>query len=388
MGLFPMSLINQMLQELDARRSQVTGNDAYGKQIRAVPEFRRRIHPAWWVALALAIILSAVLAWIVLHSSVSGVSKDVARLPLKPDIGISSPGAQNPSQPVKAADAVAPIANAPNQPPPTFLASTRQRDVMPSERPANPPALVEEPAAPPRIAKEVPAAAMPELAKIVPPAKVLVKKAPPLPSTPAAPASASVPVKEITTQQRADTEYRKAISAMQQGRTAEAISGLEQSLELNPKHASARHALIGLLLENKRLDEAFRHAREGLALDPAQPGLAMIQARLQLERGELRPAIETLEQTLPAATNRADYHAFLAALLQRDEKHAQASKHYLTALQKAPQNGVWWMGLGISLQVEQRLPEAQEAFKRAKASNTLSAELLAFVEVRLKQLQR
>jgi MSHA biogenesis protein MshN len=46
------------------------------------------------------------------------------------------------------------------------------------------------------------------------------------------------------------------------------------------------------------------------------------------------------------------------------------------------------MGLGMSLQAEKRNAEALEAFQRARASGTLSAELLAFVERRLQQLSR
>jgi MSHA biogenesis protein MshN len=141
-----------------------------------------------------------------------------------------------------------------------------------------------------------------------------------------------------------------------------------------------------VLLDEKRTEDAVRIARDGLGLDLHQAGLAMILARLQLEKGDLHPAIETLQRTLPFAADHADYQAFLAALLQRDGKHKQAIEHYLQALQKAPQNGVWWMGLGISLQADQRLAEAREAFLRAKATSALSPELLAFVDTRLGQL--
>jgi MSHA biogenesis protein MshN len=130
----------------------------------------------------------------------------------------------------------------------------------------------------------------------------------------------------------------------------------------------------------------MRSLREGLQLDAGQTGLAMILARLQLERGELKPALETLQRSLPHAAERADYLAFLAALLQRDGRHREAVELYAQALRKSPGNGVWWMGQGISLQAENRIPEAIEAFKRAKASNSLSAELRAFVEERLNSL--
>lgn len=206
--------------------------------------------------------------------------------------------------------------------------------------------------------------------------------------TAAAPVIVNKQVKELTPPQRAENEYRKAMLALQQGKRGEASSGLELALQLDPKNSGARHALIGILLEGKHQDEAIQKAREGLDADLAQPALAMILARLQLEKGELRPAIDTLERSLMHASDKADYQAFLAALLQRDGRHKQAVEQYLLALQKAPQNGVWWMGLGISLQAERRVSEAIESFKRAKSTNALSPELLAFVDARLNQLQQ
>ena len=51
-----------------------------------------------------------------------------------------------------------------------------------------------------------------------------------------------------------------------------------------------------------------------------------------------------------------------------------------------PQAGVWWMGLGISLEADGRGAEARDALQRAKATGTLSPELAAFVEQKLRQL--
>jgi MSHA biogenesis protein MshN len=45
------------------------------------------------------------------------------------------------------------------------------------------------------------------------------------------------------------------------------------------------------------------------------------------------------------------------------------------------------MGMGISLLAEKRLPEAQEAYKRAVRSDNLSPELRNFVEQRLNQIE-
>jgi MSHA biogenesis protein MshN len=126
--------------------------------------------------------------------------------------------------------------------------------------------------------------------------------------------------------------------------------------------------------------------RLSLGIDPRQPGLAMVLARLQLERGG--PALDTLMKTLPYAGDSADYLAFLAGVLQREQRHGEAARYYRDALQLAPNNGVWWMGLAISLQADQHLPEAREAFQRARQANGLTPELQAFIERRLEQLSR
>jgi MSHA biogenesis protein MshN len=186
--------------------------------------------------------------------------------------------------------------------------------------------------------------------------------------------------------QRAEGEYRHALSALQDGRMTEALAALEQALKLDPAHDAARQTLVGLLIEAKRTDDAIRHLQTGLALDPRQPSLAMLLARLQIERGG--SGIDTLTRTLPYAGNNADYHAFLAGALQREQRHREAAEQYQAALRSAPANGVWWMGLGMSLQAEKRNAEALEAFQRARASGALSADLQAFVERRLQMLAR
>lgn len=409
-----MSLINKMLQELDARRSDAAGAAPFGQQIRAVPE-ERRMHPAWWVAAGLAVALVGVVAWVLSRPAEQPKTGSLPLpLPLKLDSDLNSqqlavaskagiagnpiPGATLPTD-KPAASTVAPAAAvssntaAPEIPLPPSIpaASVESRSAKPLIKEAEASAIKhgKEPkdGKSARDAKEAYSSSGPEMSPTA-------SESPSAAMTPVrttaealAPTAIRKQVRELSPQQRAENEYRKAIQATQQGRGADAITGLEQALQLDVYHAAARQALIGVLLEQNRQDEAMRWAREGVQLDSSQYGLAMILARLQVEKGELRPAIETLERSLSYAADRSDYLAFLAVLLQRDERHKQAVEHFLRALQRAPQNGVWWMGLGISLQADRRTTEAVEAFKRAKATNALSPALLAFVDGRLAQLQ-
>jgi MSHA biogenesis protein MshN len=206
-------------------------------------------------------------------------------------------------------------------------------------------------------------------------------------SVAASPGAANgVTINELTPKQMAENIYRRALVALQEGRVSVALADLDKALEIDPRNDAARQTYVSLLLENRRSDEAIRQLRLGLGIDPRQPGLAMVLARLQLEKGG--PALQTLLKTLPYAGDNPDYHAFLAGVLQREQRHAEAAQHYRDALRAAPQNGVWWMGLAISLQADQHLPEAREAFTRARASGGLMPELQAFVDRKLEQLAR
>jgi MSHA biogenesis protein MshN len=223
----------------------------------------------------------------------------------------------------------------------------------------------------------------------VKPAKVAAKPKPIQTAKANAKAAASnraMPMKQVSPVQKADAEFRKAAALMQQGRIAEALAGYEAALRLDPGHDAARQASVALLLESKRGTDAERVLQERLNSKPDHTGFTMMLARLQVERGAVAEATTTLEKALPYANSQADYQAFLAALLQRQSRNEEAITHYQIALQLAPNNGIWLMGYGISLQALQRNADAKDAFKHALDTQTLSPDLHAFVLQKLKGL--
>ena len=227
-------------------------------------------------------------------------------------------------------------------------------------------------------------------AKAVPqarPARAQPMQAAPSDVRPVVPRSSSAPpMKQVSPAQRTDAEFRKAVALMQQGHIADAIAGYETVLRLDAGHDAARQALVALLLEGKRGAEAGRVLQDGLKNRPGHTGFAMLLARLQVEDGALDQAMATLEKSLPYADSQAGYHAFFAALLQRLRRHKEAITHYQIVLQLVPDNGIWLMGYGISLQEVQRNDDARDAFGRALGSKTLSPELQTFVQQKLKEL--
>jgi MSHA biogenesis protein MshN len=211
----------------------------------------------------------------------------------------------------------------------------------------------------------------------------LPKKARP---APAQPPSIQKQARASTAQERADADYRHAVALMNEGRVTDSQEMLRGALREDPAHAQARLMLVGMLVEQKRLDEAQVVLQQGLDRDPAQPAFAMRLARIQVERGDSTAAAGTLLRAAPAATGNAEFRGFHAAVLQRLARHKEAVLEYQAALRLSPQSGVWWMGLGISLEADGRPAEARDAFLRARATRTLSPELDRFVDQKLRQL--
>ncbi len=415
-----MSLINQVLLDLEKRRASGTDRSALPDHVRALPEMRQGSR-LWWIAVAggLIVVVGMVTAWGALT-------------------GFRLPGSKQ-SPPATASPAVSPPIAQPAKEVPATAVPDSQRTGLSLEL-ANVPATLTE--KPPRAADKAsepkaPIATADVIAKVQPEPAVRARPeaaaaaptpaaAPPV-TVPQAAASAGKPgtdaklqaaspkavetppkksaapvvrpiarsahpeidkrERQLTAQQLAENDYGKATALLNQNKLAEAREALEAALRYYPSHLGARQALFGLLIEAKNYTEAERVLREGLQLDPGQTSFTMTLARLQVDRGNTQAAIDILQKGMAYAQNNADYHAFLAALLQRQQRHNEAIEQFQAALSLNPRSGVWLMGLGISLQALNRNAEAQETFRRAKASGSLNADLQAFVDQRLRQLQ-
>ncbi|MDN2713567.1 tetratricopeptide repeat protein [Janthinobacterium sp. SUN120] len=347
-----MSLINKMLQDLDARGTPDGRGDAAG--IRSVPERERGVSRALVFGGAAGLTAAAIaLGWVYLkRPAVPPVLVSVASTPVL--VPVPAPA------PVVVAPAPAPVPVVAAEPEPVFQAE--EATPAPAKLRAADMRRITEQAVKPVAAPVVKTAASAASERII-------------------------DGKQVTPQQRVENEYRRALAQLQDGRVSDAMLALQQTLQLDPRHQGARETLVRLLLEAQRPDEAARQLQLSLALDPKQPAQAMMLARLQLDKANGgAAALDTLMRSLPYASDSGEYQAFLAGVLQREQRYREAAEHYQLALQAAPDNSVWWMGLGIALQADNHPAQARQAFERAKGLQTLSPQLQAFVERKLVQL--
>jgi MSHA biogenesis protein MshN len=213
-------------------------------------------------------------------------------------------------------------------------------------------------------------------------ASAVAASAPAVAPASTAPASIDKQIR-VDAHERAEAAYRKAAAEHRQGRSTEAIERLREALRDEPGHGSARQLLLSLLVERQQWPEAEALLREGLELAPSHSPWAMALARIQVERGQPNQAWETLQKYMAAGEGNADYQGFAGVLLQRLQRPAEAVARYEAALRLKPE-ARWWAGLGLALEAAGHVNEAREAFREAQAIGGLTPEMAAVVERRLR----
>jgi len=193
------------------------------------------------------------------------------------------------------------------------------------------------------------------------------------------------PAKLLTPEQKAEHLFARAQQALSSHQQQRGENLLRDALDEYSRHVTARSQLAALLLSRQQEDEAERILSEGLLTDSRQLALARPYAQLLAARGELVPALETLDRAV--VQNQADPEtlALRAAILYKMKRHTESAAAYRKAVQGQPKRALWWTGLAVALEQDGQSRQALEAFQRA-AELTLDKPVDDYVKQRIKVL--
>lgn len=191
----------------------------------------------------------------------------------------------------------------------------------------------------------------------------------------------------LNNKQLAEIAYKKGYRFLQQGRMHQGKESLRKALSLYIPHIKAREMLAGIYIKSGRFINAAELLSEGVKLVPEYSLFAQLYARVLLEQKKPYLALKILEQGTARIKANPDYFALLAATYQRVNAHEKAIDLYLQLVKIRPNEGVWWLGLGISLEKAGKSKEALEAYQRAQKTGSLKAGLIKFTNNRVSALQ-
>jgi MSHA biogenesis protein MshN len=179
---------------------------------------------------------------------------------------------------------------------------------------------------------------------------------------------------------------RKATTAMAKGQMREAQDHYYQVLAHDPHNQGAREQLAGLLYGEGRLTEAGQVLEEGLRLEPQQADFRLLLARVAISAGDKPKALNWLSGYQPELASNLDYYATWAGLTQELGQHAQASDLYVKLLRQQPDQGLWWLGLGVAEDGQGHSQRALDAYRNAQLHGNLGAASTSWLEQRIAQL--
>ena len=225
----------------------------------------------------------------------------------------------------------------------------------------------------------------PEPALLLIPAATLAELAP-LPGTAAAPALFEKTARDEQTRQIREEDYRAAVAMLRLGHTQRGMRNLGRLVEHDPDYVDARLLLAATLAEDRRADAAVQLLRVGLARQSTDPQLASVYAKLLLKQGQLAAALQALLRAPPPIDVDPDYHSLIAAVYQRQGEHQAAIDVYRAILKTDASNGLWWMGLAISLAAQGSATDALGAFATSLDDVSLPQKLRVYINQQIQTL--
>ncbi len=181
--------------------------------------------------------------------------------------------------------------------------------------------------------------------------------------------------------------YQQGLELIRQQNEPGAINLFQDALALDPQYHPAREALASAFLRLGQKEAAEPLLADGLTLAPDHAPFAKLQARALAMRGALSDAVKLLERFQATGVGDVEYHALLAALYQRQGAHARALEHYQLVLRWESDKAVWWMGLGISLEGASKFKEAVAAYRAAAVLGGLGDDSQLYIGERIAALQ-
>ena len=195
-----------------------------------------------------------------------------------------------------------------------------------------------------------------------------------------APSAQRLPNERLTASQKlaAGSASRPSVSAtsqLQRQTSAQETLAHAQGLWA----AGSREAALDLMREAVAVAERAYQSGTLAAGSPVLASLVRELARMELAEGRVSRVLELLTRLEPALAGQADLWAVRGNAAQRLARHQESVHAYFQALELRSDEPRWMLGAAVSLAALGRLEEAAVQAEKARASATVSPEILTYL---------
>jgi MSHA biogenesis protein MshN len=165
-----------------------------------------------------------------------------------------------------------------------------------------------------------------------------------------------------------------------------AQSLLHELLETEPDNIKARKKLASLLFAQGNYAQSQQLLAQGIELHPTKSDIRLMLARLYVVQKEPSQAMNILVDFQPSVDNRSEYLAYRAALAQQLKQTELARSDYQALTNIESTNAKWWLGLAIAEDQLGDINMAVKAYKMANSLGQLDGSVNEFIQQRISVL--
>lgn len=193
--------------------------------------------------------------------------------------------------------------------------------------------------------------------------------------------------KKVTTSDLIKDLYKKANTAVVQGKKERAVTAYKEILQLRPKEIKAREKLVAIYYGSENYYDAIKLLESGLIVNPNHYDYRLYLARIYKSMGQSNQAIRILRKAEPPVKTNIDYYVSLASIA-RDSGDFRVSEYaYRKLYENDKKEGKWGLGLGLSLEKQKNYIAALDVYKECQKA-FLSSSSLEFIDKRIKFLEQ
>ncbi|MBL4571783.1 MAG: tetratricopeptide repeat protein [Gammaproteobacteria bacterium] len=168
---------------------------------------------------------------------------------------------------------------------------------------------------------------------------------------------------------------QEALRLLANNETEAAYTALEQYIIGNRNAHQSRETYAKLLMSNGRRADAAALIEAGLDLVPNHAGFKKVKARLLMSAGNIPEAVATLISRAPDIVVDSEYHDLLASAQLSSRDYSGAIISYKGLLEHDRTQGKWWYGYAAANDQLGNSAVARQAYLRSMQLPNLSANL-------------
>jgi len=162
---------------------------------------------------------------------------------------------------------------------------------------------------------------------------------------------------------------------------------LEQALKLDMLHINARLVLANTLLQQGQTEKASTLLNQGTTLFPQNIQLINLRSQLFLQNKQARPALTLLQQVDDRYIQDETYLALLAAAYQQSNAPLKSLQVYQKLLSINSNKAEYWLGLAMAYEKQNHKQQALNAYQQALNKNSLKTAIVSYIKQRISILK-